>query len=114
MPTAAPAVPTEIPAAPTAAPASAAPEEYFGTNTTGEIINNQQVRALATLAGVQMVRVGMAWNGIEKNKGTYKWDYPDSMFKTLTGNNFVPLVLILGNPRVGVKRLRSGERLARI
>lgn len=95
--------PTDVAAAtqsvpPTTAPASAAPEDYFGANTTGEIVNNQQVRALATLAGVQMVRVGIAWNGIENTKGTYKWDYPDSMFKTLTGNNFVPLVLILGNP----------------
>ncbi len=93
-PTAAPA-PTQPPPPP---PARRAPEAFFGVNTNGEILYNDQVRALAILGGVQMVRTSIGWSGVEKTKGEYQWGGADSTMKTLLNNNFAPLVLILDNP----------------
>lgn len=81
-----------------AAPVPQAPVNYFGASTNGEVIYNEQARALATLAGVQVVRTSVAWNNIETVKGTYDWTATDNMFKLLTEQNFDPLVLILDNP----------------
>jgi hypothetical protein len=94
--------PTEVPAAPvpTTAPAAAAPaqEHFFGASTYGEILYNDEVRALATLGGVQMVRTSVSWANVEPTKGTYNWDSLDGTVRVLTENNFEPLVLILENP----------------
>lgn len=94
-----PPPPTQAPAtAVPAAPGSQAPVNYFGASTNGEVIYNEQARALATLAGVQVVRTSVTWANIEKVKGTYDWSSSDNMFKLLTEHNFEPLVLILNNP----------------
>ncbi len=95
-PTGVPA-PTEAPAANPPAPA-VPPSHYFGASTNGEILYDEKVRALATLAGVQMVRTSAEWASIEKVKGEYDWGGLRATLKTLVENNFAPLVLILENP----------------
>lgn len=95
QPTAVPSpAPTQVPAPPQAR----APEAFFGVNTNGEILYNEQARALAILAGVQMVRTSIGWGNVERNKGEYKWVGADNTIKALVDNHFTPLVLILENP----------------
>src|SRR5581483_9162975 len=74
------------------------PTDYFGVNSNGEIIYDQQVRALAIVAGVQMVRSSVSWSAIEAKKGKYSWDYFDHEAKTLLENHFTPLFMITNNP----------------
>lgn len=95
-----PAASTEPAAAPTqpAAPVGTAPTSFFGVNTNGEIFYDDNVRALATLGGVQMVRFSVDWKSIEKTPGEYSWGGTDSLFKTMADNNFAPLILIMNNP----------------
>lgn len=105
---AAAAVPTSAPAPTTAAPAPttapAAPNvvpplaNYFGASTNGEVIYNDEIRAQAVLAGVQLLRTSIDWNVIEAEKGKYKWSYSRDNFDRLLQNNIAPLVLILQNP----------------
>lgn len=92
------ASPTQVP--PTQAPPAVVgvPSDYFGVNTDGEIYNAAEVRALATVAGVQMVRTSVYWSSVEKKQGTFSWNSFDGTIKTLTENNFAPLVLIMNNP----------------
>ncbi len=90
-------VPTEVPQAPAPA-AVTAPVNYFGVSTNGEIFYNDEVRALATLAGVQMVRTSVSWADIEATKGSYNWSGADHLYKVLTENNLQPLMLIMKNP----------------
>ncbi|HZQ05332.1 MAG TPA: hypothetical protein VFD70_02045, partial [Anaerolineae bacterium] len=98
-PTAQPPAATQS-AGPISSPGGAsAPTDYFGANSNGEIIYNEQARALATVAGVQMVRTSVSWNAIEENKGKYRWDYFDQESKTLLDNHFVPLLMIMHNPK---------------
>ncbi len=92
-----PPPPTEAPS-PTVPPAVPASPDFFGASTYGEIIHNDQVRALAIVAGVRMVRTSVDWANIEKNKGEFKWGGADGALKPLLENNLVPLVLILNNP----------------
>ncbi len=92
-----PAAPTQPLPSPTN-PVPSAPTNYFGVNTNGEILYNDQVRALATVGGVQMVRLSIYWRTIEKTPGAYTWGSSDGLVKTLTENNFAPLVLIEKNP----------------
>jgi hypothetical protein len=82
-----------VPAAPSA-PASA---DFFGVSTNGEVIHNEELRALAILGGVQMVRTSVNWNDIEKTKGEYKWGGADGTLGPLLDNNLTPLVLVLNN-----------------
>ncbi|MCC7162360.1 MAG: hypothetical protein IT331_07695 [Anaerolineae bacterium] len=89
-------VPTAVP--PTDVPAAQAPVNYFGASTYGEIMYNETARALATLAGVQVVRTSVTWGDIEKTRGSFDWDATDHMINTLTEHNFEPLTLILDNP----------------
>lgn len=103
LPTEVPATavpPTAVPptvAPPTAAPAAQAPVNFFGASTNGEIIYNDQARALAVLAGVQLVRTSVSWRNVEKVKGTYDWGPTDNLLNALQENNFEPLVLIMNN-----------------
>ena len=101
-----PPAPTEVPptnappaAVPTDAPAAAAapPENFFGVSTNGEILYNDQLRALAIVGGVQLVRTSVSWDAIEKNKGEYNWKGSDATLKPLFDNNLAPLVMILTN-----------------
>ena len=85
--------PTAVPAAPSA-PASA---DFFGVSTYGEVIHNEELRALAILGGVQMVRTSVNWNNVEKTKGEDKWGGVDSTLGPLLDNNLTPLVLVLNN-----------------
>lgn len=94
--------PTALPAPvePTVAPtAFTVPDDFFGVNTNGEILFNDQARALAILGGVQMVRESVEWDAVERTQGEYTWNSLDSMFKTLLSNNLAPLVMILNNPK---------------
>lgn len=95
--------PTAVP--PTSAPLAQPPKNYFGASTNGEILNDDQVRSLAILAGVQMVRTSILWKGVEKARGSYNWDYPDDAFNRLVTNHFEPLVLILDNPDWAAKTI---------
>ncbi len=92
-PTAVP--PTAVP--PTAVPAAAPPVNFFGVSTNGELVYNEQARALATLVGVQLVRTSVSWRNVEKVKGTYEWGSTDNLLNTMSEHNFEPLVLILNN-----------------
>lgn len=96
--TGAPAQPTQPPQ-PTAAPSGNAPTNFFGVNTNGEILYNEQVRSLAILGGVQMVRTSVDWGNIEPEPGKYSWGGPDGTLKPLVDNNLTPLVLILNNAK---------------
>ena len=87
--------PTEMPA-PTQN-AARVPSAYFGANTNGEVITNDQIRALAILGGVQMVRTSVTWKQVEGTAGKYNWSWPDKGFKTLSDNHLEPYVLILEN-----------------
>jgi hypothetical protein len=89
--------PTAMPA-PTQTPMTAAPTNYFGISTNGEVITDDQVRALAILGGAQMVRTSVGWNQVEPTKDKYNWNWSDHAVRTLTDNHFEPLVLILDNP----------------
>lgn len=88
--------PTSPPSQPP--PASAAPQDYFGVNTNGEIFYNENARAMAVLGGVQMVRTSVAWSTVEGKQGEFRWQGIDNSFKILRANNLTPLVLILDNP----------------
>lgn len=109
-PTLAPTEPVLTVASETAAPPStAAPAasqsmplaDYFGISTNGEVINKDQVRALAILSGAQMVRTSVTWDQVQPNPDEYNWNYPDGAFHILTDNNMEPLVLIMDNAAWG-------------
>lgn len=102
QPSAAPpaTVPQPSPVPPTTAPSvtDSAPVDYFGVSTNGELMSVPELRALATLGGVQLVRTSVYWSSVEGTKGTYDWQYLDSTLNGLTDNGFAPLVLIMNNP----------------
>lgn len=83
---------------PTAAP-DAMPVFYFGASQFGEITRDENIRALATLAGVQLVRTSVYWNQIQRAPDKYDWSTTDKAFEALGENNFVPLAMILENPQ---------------
>lgn len=85
---------TEIPAPALAPP----PADFFGVNTNGEILHNEQARALAVVGGVRMVRVAIDWRGIERTQGKYNWGNADAVVKPLLENNFAPYIMIFTNP----------------
>lgn len=90
------ALPSPTPPPPT--PLPAAPVSFFGVSTNGEVIYDDEIRALAILGGAQMVRTSVSWKNIERAPGEYRWNGPDGTLKPLVDNNLAPLVLILDNP----------------
>lgn len=77
----------------------AVPPYYFGVNTYDEILEQEQVRGLATLVGAQMVRTIVKWDQIEGIQDQYDWSSTDEILGTLTNSNFTPLAMIVDNPK---------------
>lgn len=81
-----------------ASPANPPPQNYFGINTEGEVVNHEMLRPLAAASGAQMMRFIVEWSALEKTAGEYSWESADQVINALTENHFEPLILIMNNP----------------
>ena len=82
------------------APAEASPYVRYGVQDDawlqyGPGTLDQRVARLQSI-GVDLVRVTLNWNTIERRRGTFDWRRPDALLRTLHARRIEPVVTLYG------------------
>lgn len=88
-------------AAPQTTPTGAA--SLFGIDDGGVLFNSPPSLALAAATGVKWVRISVAWDGLERERGTYDFTASDIALNSLLNAGFSPIVYLAVNPRWAAK-----------